>query len=80
MNVAELKTDIIQSVIETDNPTLLEKVAAYIKSLLAEDDWWDKLSENERSFIHKSARQVDEGKIVSNAVVRVEINRLLKKS
>ena len=79
MGVAELKTDLIQLAIETDNPALLEKVIAYFKNLREQEDWWDRLSEGEKALIQRSSSQIDEGKIVPRAAVRAEAKRLLGK-
>lgn len=60
--------------VETDEPNLLEQVIAYFKNLRQQEDWWDKLSEQEKAFVERSAKQIDEGKVTSNADVRKEIN------
>ena len=79
MNVAELKTDLIQLIMETDNPTMLEKLIHYFRDLRKKEDWWDDLSDKEKNFIQKSADQIDEGKVIPNDVVRKEIKQLLQK-
>jgi hypothetical protein len=79
MSVAELKTDLIQLAMETDNPSMLQNVIDYFKDLQKQEDWWDTLSEDEKSFVAKSARQIAEKKVLSNESVRAEINQLLRK-
>lgn len=80
MSHAELQTDIIQLILETKNPSILEKIAAFIRDLQQEDDWWKGLSETEKSFLQRSARQIDEGKVVSNEAVKAEIKQRLGKA
>ncbi|MBX2926459.1 MAG: hypothetical protein KF852_01380 [Saprospiraceae bacterium] len=77
MSVAELKNDLIQLAIETDNPTVLEKVIGYFHTLQDEEDWWDALSPDERAFIENSSLQINEGEIVGSADVRKEARQIL---
>ena len=79
MGVAQLKNDLIQLTIETDNPALLEKVIAYFKGLREQEDWWDKLSEKEKAFVQRSSKQIDEMKLVPREVVQAEAKRILNK-
>jgi hypothetical protein len=80
MSHAELQTDIIQLILETKNPAILEKIADYVRSLRKREDWWEEFSENEKNFIQRSASQIDEGKVVPNEAVKTEIRERLKKA
>ena len=79
MSVAELKTNLIQFIIETDNPSLLKKMELYFKNLREQNDWWDDMTTEQKKVIEESAAQIDKGEIVSNEQVREEINLLLGK-
>ena len=79
MNVAELKTNLIQLVMDTDNPTMLEKVIHFIKDLRKKEDWWADLTEKQKIFIEKSSQQIDEGNVIPNEEVRNEIRQILQK-
>ena len=71
MKDIELPIDLIQLILENkSNTAFLKKLADYACKLLEKDDWWDDLSEAQKNFVHKSAKQIDEGKVISNAVVR----------
>ncbi len=80
MSHAELQTDIIQLILETKNASILEKIAAYIRNLQQDEDWWKDLSENEKNFVQRSARQIDEDKVVPNEAVKAEIRERLRKA
>lgn len=77
MSVAELKNDLIQLAIETDNPTVLEKVIGYFQALQDEEDWWDMLSPDERAFIENSSLQINTGEVVGRTDVRKEAREIL---
>jgi adenylate kinase family enzyme len=81
MKDIELPIDLIQLILENKNNTaFLKKLADYALKLREKDDWWDDLTETQKNFVHKSAKQIDEGKLVPNAVVREEIKHRLGKS
>ena len=76
----ELPIDLIQLILENkSNTAFLKKLADYAFKLREKDDWWDDLTENQKNFVHKSAQQIDEGKVVPNATVREEIKQHLRR-
>ncbi len=80
MKDLEIQMNLIQLIMENKgNPLFLKKLSDYAQQLMQEQDWWDDLSETQKNFVHKSAKQIDEGKVVPNAVVREEIKKRLSK-
>ena len=80
MKEIELPIDLIQLILENkSNTAFLKKLADYAFKLREKDDWWDDLTENQKHFVHKSAQQIDEGKVVPNATVREEIKQRLRR-
>lgn len=79
MSIAELKNDLIQLAIETDNPRMLEKVIAFFRNLQEQEDWMDALSEEEQKFLQLSSQQIAERKIIPRETVRAEAKRILNK-
>ena len=76
MKDIELPIDLIQLILENkSNTAFLKKLADYAFKLREKDDWWDDLSETQKTFVQKSAQQIDEGKVVPNAVVRENTKR-----
>jgi hypothetical protein len=74
MKDIEIQLNLIQLIMENKgNSLFLQKLADYAHKLMEEQDWWDDLSETQKNFVHKSAQQIDEGKVISNAVVRENI-------
>ena len=81
MKDIELPIDLIQLILENkSNTAFLKKLADYAFKLREKDDWWDDLTENQKNFVHKSAGQIDEGKVVPNTVVRETIKRQILSS
>jgi|CXWL01.1.fsa_nt_gi adenylate kinase family enzyme len=80
MKDIELPIDLIQLILENkSNTAFLKKLADYAFKLREKDDWWDDLSETQKTFVQKSAQQIDEGKVVPNAVVREAIKLRLRR-
>jgi hypothetical protein len=80
MKELEIQMNLIQLIMENKgNSLFLKKLSDYAQKLVEEQDWWDDLTENQKAFVHKSAKQIDEGKVVPNAVVREEMKQRLRK-
>ena len=83
MTTAELKNDLHRLVVETDNMDVLQKIKTIFNSLLKGNqnvDWWDFISEQEKSSIKRGLQQLENGERISHTEVRKEIDRMLKKS
>lgn len=80
MKDIEIQINLIQLIMENKgNSVFLKKLSEYAFKLREEDDWWDDLTENQKTFVQRSAQQIDEGKVVPNSVVREEIKQRLSK-
>jgi adenylate kinase family enzyme len=80
MKEIEIQMNLIQLIMENKgNSLFLKKLSEYAQKLVEEQDWWDDLTEKQKNFVHKSAQQIDEGKVVPNAVVREEIKKRLSR-
>ncbi len=79
---AVLKNEIHSLVVQTDNLQILRQIKSIFAILLQggdESDWWDVLSEREKTLIQKGLRQLDNGERIPHHVVRQEINKMLAK-
>lgn len=77
---AILKNELHRLVVETDNAEVLSQVKSIFEALLlGEEDWWDTLSEKEKTQVQKGLQQLDNGDRMTNESVRKEINHLLGK-
>ena len=79
MNVAEIKNDLHRMVVETNDPAILEQIAALFASLRAEKNWWDTISEQEKALIEKGRQDMAEGKTVPRSEVRQQVRQILSK-
>jgi len=77
---AILKNELHRLVVETDNAEVLSQVKSIFEALLlGEEDWWDALSEKEKTQVQKGLQQLDNGDRMTHESVRKEINHLLGK-
>ena len=53
MSVAELKNDLHRLVVSTEDETILDYIRGYFLELTNEEDWWDRLSDNQMLQIQK---------------------------
>jgi hypothetical protein len=79
MNVAEIKNDLHRMVVETNDPAILEQIAALFASLRAEKNWWDTISEQEKALIEKGRQDMAEGKTAPRSEVRQQVRQILSK-
>lgn len=82
MSTAELKNDLHRLIVETDDINILQKIQAIFNSFIKGDennDWWDTISDQEKSSIKKGIEQLENGERFTHKEVRNEINELLKK-
>jgi hypothetical protein len=76
MVASELKTNLIQLILDTNNASLLEHFTDYFKAASEKEEWWDLISANQQSFLQRSSAQIQEGKVVAHSKVRAEVNRI----
>jgi len=66
-------------VVETDDPVILEQIAAMFASLRDEEvDWWDMISEEEKGGIETGTAQALEGKVVSWEAVQQKAGQKIR--
>ncbi len=66
-------------VVETDDPVILEQIAAMFASLRDEEvDWWDMISEEEKGEIETGTAQALEGKVVSWEAVQQKAGQKIR--
>jgi predicted transcriptional regulator len=71
MNLQEKKLELVQLILNTEKPAILEKVEAVLKKE-KDIDWWDELSEDERKAIEQGIKEADNGELKSHAEVLKE--------
>jgi predicted transcriptional regulator len=71
MNLQEKKLELVQLILNTEKPAILEKVEAVLKKE-KDVDWWDELSEDERKAIEQGIKEADNGELKSHAEVLKE--------
>lgn len=81
---AILKNELHRLVVQTDDMAVLSRVKKIFDLMLEEgakeEDWWDELTEQEKSMIQKGLQQLDNGERIPNSQARLEINKLLGKA
>lgn len=76
MSTAELKNQIIKSILDVEDITLLQQLKAIING---NNDWAEAISKEEKSGIEKGITDFRNGDTFSHESVRTEVNRLLNK-
>jgi len=72
MNLKAKKLELVQLILNTDKPSVLAKVEAVFKSE-KDTDWWDEISEAERTAIEESLAEADRGELIPHEEVMREI-------
>jgi hypothetical protein len=83
MTTAEIKSHILQLVIETEDTSVLKKVDAYFVSLTQKNkktEWWDKLTKEQKQEILLGEEELKQGKGIPHTEVRKQVDKLLGKS
>lgn len=78
MNTAELKSDLHRLIVETNDIDILFAIRQYLLQLQNKEvDWWDTITDKQKSSIQNGIDQLNQGKRISNQEVRQKINNLL---
>jgi len=72
MNLQEKKLDLIQRILDTEEPSVLAKVEAVFKKEKGVD-WWDEIGEAERNAIKEGLAEADRGELISHEEVMKEV-------
>ncbi len=73
MNVLEIKHDLLQLLVETNDEKLLEKVRLYFKSLVDKPDSQKALEIQEDAMIEIGLKQIENGQVMSNEEAKEKI-------
>lgn len=69
MNIQAEKIELIRMLLETENEKIIQKIKAIFQKNTK--DWWDEISEEERSAIQEGISQLDKGEgIPHNEVIK----------
>jgi len=76
--IAELKNNLHRLIVETDNQSVLQYVEDIFKSMAAaKGDWWDELSEQDKSSVNRGLQQLNDGAVSRHDEVMDRVNALL---
>ena len=71
MNLQEKKLELVQLIMDTEKPAILDKVEAVLKKE-KDVDWWDELGDDQRKAIEQGIKEADNGDLKSHAEVPKE--------
>jgi len=72
MNIQAKKLELVQRILNTNKPSLLEKIDEIFKKE-GETDWWDEISDEERASIKEGLYQLDRGEGIPHEKVMKEM-------
>ena len=72
MNLQAKKLELVQLMLNTEKPAILEKVEAVLKKE-KDTDWWDEISEAEKKAIEQGIAEADSGKRIPHSEVMKEV-------
>ncbi|MCT4588753.1 MAG: hypothetical protein N4A71_13065 [Carboxylicivirga sp.] len=72
MSLHAKKLELVQMILNTDRPKLLEKVSQLLKQE-KEADWWDELPLSVQQSIETGIEESDRGKVVPHEEVMKEV-------
>lgn len=72
MNLQARKLELVQMILNTDRPNLLEKVSQILKQE-KEADWWDELPLSVQQAIEVGSKEADRGEISPHEEVMKEV-------
>ncbi len=72
MNLQAKKLELVQLIINTDQPSLLEKIGQLLKQE-KDADWWDEVPESVQESIKIALREADQGEKIPHSDVMMEV-------
>ncbi|WP_088655060.1 hypothetical protein [Geofilum rhodophaeum] len=72
MNLQARKLELVQMILNTDQPNLLEKVSQILKQE-KEDEWWDELPISVQQAIEVGIKEADRGETTPHEEVMKEV-------
>lgn len=80
MSNAELKNQLIKSIINIDDFSILSNMKEYVDKLTSDNsDWWNEISQQEKQAIQLSLKESDSEELIPHSKVNSKVNELLKK-
>ena len=68
MDIQALKIELVQKILNTQNPAILTKVNTIFRKEM-EKDWWDQLPQEIQDSIFEGIQDIEKGKIFTNEQV-----------
>ena len=65
MDIPALKLDLVQKILNTENPALLFKIVAIFQKEV-EKDWWDQLPQEVQESIFEGIQDIEKGKVFTH--------------
>jgi hypothetical protein len=72
MNIQAKKLELVDLILKTEKPALLEKISQILKQEKGEE-WWDELPDSVKESIDIGLEQVNNGDGISNEIVLNEM-------
>ena len=77
MNIQSKKSELVQLILNTERPAILERVEKILKKGKP-DDWWNQISEAERKAIENGISEADRGELIPYAEVMQQMKSKYK--
>lgn len=65
MDVSALKLDLVQKILNTENPSLLSEIDSLLQKEV-EKDWWDQLPREVQDSILEGVKDIEEGNVFTH--------------
>ena len=79
MNTLELKTELNQMIMSTDDSTILEQVKSYFIDLTSEKNWYDNLTEQQKASIQQGMADAKAGIGIPHTEMQQRIQKIKEK-
>ena len=77
MNIQSKKLELVQLILNTERPAILEMVEKILKKEKP-DDWWNQISEAERKAIEDGISEADRGELIPHEEVMQQMKSKYK--
>jgi predicted transcriptional regulator len=79
MNIQSKKLELVQLILNTERPAILEKIEDILKKGKS-SDWWDEIGADERKAIEKGISEADNEKLIPHEQVMKQVKAKYKLS
>ncbi len=77
MNIQSKKLELVQLILNTERPAILERVEEILKKGKS-TDWWNQISEAERKAIENGISEADSGELIPHEEVMQQMKAKYK--